>query len=147
REVAQIALAPFHAQYEGVHPKTLEPIFSYEGRDAIFEELPRGARHLVAIVTGSVRALHGAYTHDGAKPIREREGVVLVVDLEAHQDAALLKHIPALLQTTLPRVQWIVATSAAPVTLGCDRGEVIALRRDPNEPRVIVHEGAFAVLH
>ena len=148
REVLQIALAPFHAQYEGVHPKTLEPMFSHEGRDAIFEELPRGARHLVAIVTGAVRALHGAYvSHEGAKPILLREGVVLVDDLEAQQDAALLKHMPALLKTALPRVQWIVATSAAPVTLGCERGEVIALRREPDEGRVIVHEGAFAVLH
>jgi hypothetical protein len=148
RETLQIALAPFNAQYEGVHPKTLEPIFSYEGKDAIFEELPRGARHLVAIVTGAVRALHGAYaSHENAKAVREREGVVLVDDLEAQQDAALLKHVPALLKAALPRVQWILATSAAPVTLGCERDEVIALRREPEEGRVIVHEGAFAVLH
>ena len=148
REALQIALAPFHAQYEGVHPKTLEPIFTHEGRDAIFEELPRGARHLVAIVTGAVRALHGAYaSHQDVKPILLREGVVLVDDLEAQQDAALLKHVPALLKAALPRVQWIVATSATPVTLGCERDEVIALRREPDEGRVIVHEGAFAVLH
>jgi hypothetical protein len=148
RDVTQIALAPFHAQYEGVHPKTLEPIFSFEGRDVIFEELPRGARHLVAIVSGAVRVLHGAYAStENAKPLREREGVVLVDDLEAQQDAALLRHVPALLKASLPRVQWIVATSATPVTLGCDRGEVVALRREPNEGRVIVHEGAFAILH
>jgi hypothetical protein len=150
REVAQIALAPFHADYEGVHPKTLEPMFSHEGRDAIFEELPRGARHLVAIVIGSLRALHGAYSPHAdanARPIREREGVVVIDDLEAQQDAALLQHIPAVLKAALPRVQWIVATSAAPVTLGCERGEVIALRREPDEGRVVVHEGAFAVLH
>jgi len=147
-EVLQVALGPFHAQYEGVHPKTLEPVFSYEGRDAIFEELPRGARHLVAIVTGATRALHGAYvSHEDPKSILLREGVVLVDDLEAQQDAALLKHLPALLKAALPRVQWIIATSAAPVTLGCERGEVVALRREPEEGRVIVHEGAFAVLH
>jgi len=93
-EVLQVALGPFHAQYEGVHPKTLEPVFSYEGRDAIFEELPRGARHLVAIVTGATRALHGAYvSHEDPKSILLREGVVLVDDLEAQQDAALLKHL------------------------------------------------------
>ena len=148
REVLQLALAPFHAQYEGVHPKTIEPMFSHEGKDATFEELPRGARHLVAIMTGSVRALHGAYaSHEDTKPILQREGVVVVDDLEAQQDGALLKHMPALLKAALPRVQWIVATSAAPVTLGCDRGEVIALRREPDDGRVIVHEGAFAVLH
>jgi hypothetical protein len=148
RDVSQITLAPFNAQYDGVHPKTLEPIFSHEGRDAIFEELPRGARHLVAIVTGALRVLHGAYaTHENARPLREREGVIVVDDLEAQQDAALLKHVPALLKAALPRVQWIIATSAAPVTLGCERDEVLALRREPDENRVIVHEGAFAVLH
>ena len=148
RETLQLVLAPFHAQYEGVHPKTIEPAFSHEGRDAIFEELPRGARHLVAIMTGAVRALHGAYaSQEDAKPIRAREGVVLVDDLEAQQDAALLRHFPALFKSALPRVQWIVATSAHPVTLGCERDEVIALRREPDEGRVIVHEGAFAVLH
>ncbi len=146
RDVASIALAPFHAQYDGVHPRTLEPIFSVEGRDAIFEELPRGARHLLAIVTGAVRVLHGAYL-DSERPVRERQGVVLVDDLEAQQDAAILRHFPALLKASLPRVQWIVATSAAAVTLGCERDEVIALRREPEEGRVVVHEGAFAVLH
>ncbi|HEX4514587.1 MAG TPA: hypothetical protein VH054_13645 [Polyangiaceae bacterium] len=148
RDVSQIALAPFNAQYEGVHAKTLEPIFSHEGRDAIFEELPRGARHLVAIVTGALRVLHGAYaSQESCKPLREREGVIVVDDLETQQDAALLKHVPALLKASLPRVQWILATSATPVTLGCERDEVLALRREPDESRVIVHEGAFAVLH
>ncbi len=139
-------LAPFHAQYDGVHPRTLEPMFSVEGRDAIFEELPRGARHLLAIVTGAVRVLHGAYL-GSERPVRERQGVVLVDDLEAQQDAAIVRHFPALLKASLPRVQWIVATSAAAVTLGCERDEVIALRREPEEGRVVVHEGAFAVLH
>jgi hypothetical protein len=146
RDVASIALAPFHAQYDGVHPRTLEPIFSFEGRDAIFEDLPRGARHLLAIMAGAVRVLHGAYASSD-KPVRAREGVVLVDDLEAQQDTALLRHIPALLKAALPRVQWIVATSATPVTLGCERDEVVALRREPDEGRVVVHEGAFAVLH
>jgi hypothetical protein len=148
REVSQIALAPFHAQYEGVHSKTLEPVFAIEGRDVIFEDLPRGARHLLAILVGAVRTLHGAYAHtEDARPLRDREGVVLVDDLESQQDAALLRHFPSLLKAALPRVQWIVATSAAPITLGCERDEVVALRREPDQGRVVVHEGAFAVLH
>ena len=97
RDVASIALAPFHAQYDGVHPRSLEPTFSVEGRDAIFEELPRGARHLLAIVTGAVRVLHGAYLGIGA-PGARASGRILIDDIEAQQDAALLRHFPALLQ-------------------------------------------------
>jgi len=146
REAAALVLAPFGAEYEGVHAKTLEPMFTFEGREAALEDLPRGARHLVAIASLSVRALTGAYA-ESERPIREREGVVVVDDLEANQDAGLLRHLPSLLKTVLPRVQWIVATASAAVTLGCERDEVIALRRDLDVDRVVVHEGAFAVLH
>ncbi len=146
RDAAAVALSPFRAEYEGVHPQTLEPMFVLGGRDAIFEELPRGARHLLSIATLSMRVLYGAYVGSD-KPIRDREAVVLVDDLEAQQDAAILRHLPNLLKAMLPRVQWIVATSATALTLGCERGEVIALRREPEEGRVVVHEGAFAVLH
>ncbi len=146
REVAALVLGPFGAEYEGVHAPTLEPMFVVDGRDATFEELPRGARHLLAIVCLSMRVLHGAYAGSG-RPVREREGLVLVDDLEAQQEAAVLRHVPSLLKTALPRVQWVVASSAAVVTLGCERDEVVALRREAEASRVSVHEGAFAVLH
>ncbi|HEY1954242.1 MAG TPA: AAA family ATPase [Polyangiaceae bacterium] len=146
REVASVVLAPFRAEYTGAHPKTLEPLFAIEHRDAIFEDLPRGARHLLAIATLSVRTLAAAYA-GAERPVREREGLVVVDDLEAQQDARLLRHLPALLKTALPRVQWIVTTSSPAVTLGCERGEVIALRREPEGERVVVHDDAFAILH
>ena len=146
RESCALVLSPFGAAYDGVQPKTLEPMFTFEGRDAAFEDLPRGARHLLAIAALSTRTLAAAYP-EPLRAIREREGVIVIDDLEAHQDAALLRHLPALLKAMLPRVQWIVATAAAPVTLGCERGEVVALRRDAEEGRVLVHEGAFAILH
>lgn len=146
RESAAIVLSPFRAEYTGTDPTTLEPVFSFEHRRIAFEELPRGARHLLAIVTMSVRALAAAYPL-AERPTREREGVFVVDDLEAQQDAPILRHMPALLRTTLPRAQWILATSAPAVTLGCERGEVIALRRDAEAGRVIVHDDAAAVLH
>jgi len=146
RDATAIVLRPFGATYEGVHARTLEPKFSFEGREAAFEDLPRAARHLLAVAALSIRTLVAAYP-ESERPIREREGVVVIDDLEANQDGALLRHLPLLLKTLLPRVQWIVATSAANVTLGCERDEVIALRRDQDVDRVLVHEGAFAVLH
>jgi hypothetical protein len=146
REAAALVLGPFGAEYDGIHPRSLEPVFAFEGRDATFEDLPRGARHLLAIVALSVRTLVAAYP-ESERPVREREGVVLVDDVEANLDASVLRHVPAMLKAVLPRVQWILTTSAAAITLGCERDEVVALRRDPEEGRVVVHEGAFAVLH
>jgi hypothetical protein len=146
REVAAIVLAPFSAEYDHVDPRSLEPIFTLETRDVVFEELPRGARHLFAIVVLATRVLYAAYGGP-QRPIREREGVVLIDDLESQQDTAQLRHLPVFLKSALPRVQWIVSTSASPVTLGCERDEVIALRREAEHDRVLVHEGAFAVLH
>lgn len=146
REVAQIVLSPYRADYDGVDARTFEPMFAFEGRDAIFEDLPRGARHLLAIMIGAVRVLYGASPASDV-PVREREGVVLVDDLDAQQETTLVAHLPALLKVALPRVQWIVSSSATAITLGCERGEVVALRRHPEEGRIVVHEGAFAVLH
>ncbi len=145
REAAQIVLAPYRADYEGIDARTFEPRFAFEGRDAIFEELPRGARHLLAIMALSIRVLYGA-SPSSDKPIRQREGVIVVDDLETQQETSLVRHLPALLKIALPRVQWIVSSSSSAITLGCERGEVIALRREP-EGRVVVHEGAFAILH
>lgn len=144
-EVAEIVLSPYRAEYDGVDARTFEPRFSFEGREAIFEELPRGARHLLAIMALSVRVLHTA-TPGSDKPTRQREGVIVVDDLEAQQESTLVRHLPDLLKEALPRVQWIVSSSSSAITLGCARGEVIALRREP-EGHVLVHEGAFAILH
>ncbi len=146
REVAQIVLSPYRAEYEGVDARSFEPLFAFEGRDAIFEDLPRGARHLLAIVTLGMRVLYGA-SPSSSTALRQREGVFVVDDLEAQQEASLVRHLPSLLKIALPRVQWIVSSSSSAITLGCERGEVIALRREPEEGRVVVHEGAFAVLH
>lgn len=145
REVAAVLLEPFGARYEGADPGTLEPIFAINGGPLVlFDDLPRGARHLLAIGALATRALYGAYEGDPLK-VREREGVVLVDDLESMQDAVIAKLIPHLLARALPRVQWITATSHASVTMSCDRGEVIALRRAGD--RLELHEGPLATLH
>ncbi len=135
---------PFGVEWRGVHLPSLEPVFSFEGRTVGFDDLPRGARHLVSVGALVIRSLAGAYPSSD-RPIREREGVVLVDDLESQQDAAILRELPALLKAALPRVQWIVATASTAVALGCEHDEVVAMRRD--DDRVVLHEGAFALLH
>jgi hypothetical protein len=145
REIAAVFLEPFALRYEGADPRTLEPIFQTgRGESATFDDLPKGARHLLAIGAIAARALFSAYDGDESI-VREREGVIVVDDIEAQQDAALLRHLPALLVRALPRVQWILTTASTAVTMGCDRGEVLALRRAGDT--LELHEGPLATLH
>lgn len=145
REVAAVLLEPFGARYEGADPTTLEPVFAIDGGPLVlFDDLPRGARHLLAIGALATRALYGAYEGD-PREVREREGVVMVDDLESMQDAVNAKLIPHLLARALPRVQWITATSHPSVTMNCDPGEVIALRRTGD--RLELHAGSLATFH
>ncbi|MFO0671247.1 MAG: hypothetical protein U0235_16730 [Polyangiaceae bacterium] len=139
-----ILLEPFQHTWEGVRADSLEPIFRDDAGAAIpFEELPRGARHLVSIGALAVRAL-AAHCPEGRSP-RDREGVVLVDDVEAGQDAPVQRILPQLLARALPAVQWILATSSPLVTTGCAPGETIVLRR--GERLVEVHEGDQALIH
>ncbi len=143
-EAIAVLLEPFERTWAGVQSDTLEPVFrDRDGGLAPLEEIPRGARHLVAIAALGLRALAGAYPE--VRSPREREGVILVDDLELAQDAAVLRVLPQLLLRALPRVQWIVSTSS-PVLMGeCEPGDTIALRRA--ERRVEIHEGDLALLH
>jgi hypothetical protein len=144
RETLAILLEPFHRTWKGVAPETLEPMFSDRGGPlAPFEELPRGARHLVAIAALAVRAL--ASPTDRRSDIRLREGVVLVDDIEVGQDASILRILPQLLRHALPGVQWILTTSSPVVSSACAPGETIALRR--SDELVEIHDGDLALLH
>ena len=144
REVCAIVLRPFALQYRGADPSTLEPVFAGgAGRSVLFDDMPKGARHLVTIVVHAVRALYSAIDGDGDP--RVREGLVLVDDAESQLDPVVQRATPQLLREALPRVQWVLATSSPALTLGCQPGEVVALRREAD--RIAVHEGIDAVIH
>jgi hypothetical protein len=136
-------LAGIH--YGGVDPSTLEPFFDGTpvGRQS-FDELPTSARHLLSLVILPLRALAGAYP--GRDP-RQAQGVVLVDDVDLHLEPRVQHGLVAALKQALPRVQWIVTTASEAVALGCDAGEVIALRRMESSSVVEVHEGDLAVTH
>lgn len=142
REVTGVMLEPFGFTYAGVGPTTLEPeARDPEGRVVGFDALPRAARHLVAFGALSLRALFAAYP--GSDAPREREGVVLVDDVEAQQDPSMLRALVPLLRRALPNVQWILTTASTQLALACAAGEVIALRRSRGS-RIEIGEG---VLH
>jgi hypothetical protein len=130
----------------GADPTMLEPMFALQdlGTTALFDELPQHARHLVAIVALTLRAIYAARPDDDP---RTAEAVVLVDDIDSHQDPSVQRAIPAALRASLPGVQWIVTTSSPAVAMGCAQGEVIALRRLPGSARIEVHDGELAQLH
>jgi hypothetical protein len=142
RDVANRMLAPFGFSYGGVSPTTLEPeARDASGRPVSFDALPRPARHLLSIGVLSLRALFAAYPR--SETPREREGVVLVDDVESQQDPAMLKSLVSVFRGALPNVQWIVTTASTQLALACSGGELIALRKT-EAARVEIGEG---VLH
>jgi hypothetical protein len=144
-EVLSVLLRPYSLEWTGADAATLEPTFrTREGEPVGLDELPKGARHLAAIGSLTVRALFGAYPGSPVPP-REREGVVLVDDLESQQDPAVLRVVVRLFEEALPRVQWVVGTAAHAVGAPCEPHEIVALRRI--EHRIEVHEGLLAFVH
>jgi hypothetical protein len=131
--------------YRGVSPSTLEPVFEAGPRPPLaFDELPAAARHLVSFGALTVRALHAAYPD---RDVDACEGVVLVDDVDLHQDARVQPRLVPLLKSVLPGVQWVLTTSSNLVASGCETGEVFALRRLTHSDRVELYAGSLAVTH
>jgi len=131
-------------RYVGLDPFSWEPMFrSAEGVRLPFDALPTRARHLVAFGALSVRTLWAAY------PDRDpllAEGVVLIDEVDLHQDAAVALKLPAALRAALPSVQWILTTHSPVLASGAAAGEVFALRAG-TEGKVELHAGHSATTH
>jgi hypothetical protein len=131
--------------YVGADPASLEPLFeSSGGRTVAFDELPTSARHLASFVALPLRTLYAAYAQ--SDPLMH-EGVVVIDDVELHQDATTQRALGPALRRALPRVQWIVTTSSPNVAFGCEPHEVIALRRLEASGAVELHTGSMALVH
>jgi hypothetical protein len=140
---ALVSLSGF--AYLGVDPLSLEPVFRGSGHRALpFDALPTRARHLVAMAALPVRTLWAAYP--GRDP-RECEGVVMIDEIDLHQDPVVQAGLIARLRAALPHVQWIVTTTSPTVAGSCDTREVLALRRLPEVDRVELFVGSEARTH
>jgi hypothetical protein len=130
--------------YEGLDAVTWEPMFrAGDGTRMPFDALPTRARHLVAFAALSVRTLWAAYPD---RDPRIAEGVVLIDEVDLHQDVAVALKLPAALRAALPSVQWILTTCSPVVASGAASGEVLALRTS-TEGRVELHAGPSAITH
>jgi len=97
----------------------------------------------VAFAALSVRTLWAAYPD---RDPRIAEGVVLIDEVDLHQDVAVALKLPAALRAALPSVQWILTTCSPVVASGAASGEVLALRTS-TEGRVELHAGPSAITH
>jgi hypothetical protein len=115
-------------RFVGACPTTFEPLFASndEGRLLPFDDLPTAARHAIAFVALPLRALAAAYPD---RSPGTTEGVVLIDDAELHQSPDVLAALPRALTAALPRVQWILATSARGLAEAVPEDAVIVLRR------------------
>lgn len=139
---ALVSLSGF--KYLGLDALSWEPMFrSNEGARLSFDALPTRARHLVAFGALSVRTLWAAYPD---RDPRIAEGVVLIDEVDLHQDVSVASKLPAALRAALPSVQWILTTHSAALAAGAAPGEVFALRAG-SEGRVELHAGPSATTH
>lgn len=130
--------------YMGLDALSWEPMFrSHEGTRLPFDALPTRARHLVAFGALSVRTLWAAYPD---RDPRIAEGVVLIDEVDLHQDVAVALKLPAALRAALPSVQWILTTHSAALASSVAEGEVLALRTS-TEGRVELYAGPAATTH
>lgn len=137
-----VSLSGFH--YLGLDAISWEPMFrSADGVRLPFDALPTRARHLVAFGALSVRTLWAAYPD---RDPRLAEGVILIDEVDLHQDAAVAVKLPATLRTALPAVQWILTTHSPVLASGAAAGEVFALRSG-TEGKVELHAGQSAITH
>ncbi len=127
--------------FEGADPSTFEPMFDTGGvTRASFDELPASARGVLAFGVLTARALHAAYP---AKPPRASEGVVLIDEVELHQEPEIARAIVPALTRLFPRVQWVVSTQQPAVARACESEAVLALRRMPSSSRVELFAGTI----
>ena len=130
--------------YLGLDQFSWEPMFrGSDGAQLPFDALPTRARHLVAFGALTVRTLWAAYPD---RDPRIAEGVVLIDEVDLHQDASVAPRLPGALRSALPSVQWILTTHSPLLAAGVAAGEVLALRAGA-EGRVELHAGPSATTH
>jgi hypothetical protein len=155
REFGALAAGMLHAvdalvglsgfKYLGVEPRSLEPRFAAaDNAEVRFDTLPTRVRHLAAIAALTVRALWAAYP---ARDPLGAEGIVVIDEVDLHQDEVVLTGLVPALRRALPLVQWIVTTTSPVVAASCEAGEVLALRKTTARQGVDLYFGASARTH
>lgn len=138
-------LDEFGLRFVGCAQASMEPEFEYDSGDRVtFDDLPRAAKHLIAIIALTIRA--SAAAHPGRDP-RDAEAVALVDDADLHLPRKLQERVPDLLERALPKAQWVLATTSPALAVHRCEGSVFRLRREKATGPVEMSTGLDAVLH
>ncbi|HEX2734375.1 MAG TPA: hypothetical protein VHM70_22350 [Polyangiaceae bacterium] len=132
-------------EYIGISPTSLEPTFV--GRERVqlpFDALPSAVKHAAAFGALTLRALWAAYP--GLNP-ELAQGLVVIDQIELHQDASVAAILLERLLAALPNVQWIVTTRSQELLASRNPDECVALRRLDPAGKVSVHWGPDAHVH
>jgi hypothetical protein len=132
-------------RYGGLDPKTLEPLFlTTDGESLGFDALPTYLKHCIAFGALSIRAAWSAYPNIDP---RRAQAVVLIDEVDLHQDTATAAALMDVLAQQLPEVQWILTTRSSALLAARDESETLALRRLDEQGGVAVHTGPDALVH
>lgn len=132
-------------RYGGLDPRTLEPLFiGADGQGLGFDALPTYLKHCIAFGALSIRAAWSAYPNIDP---RRAEAVVLIDEIDLHQDSATATGLMDVLVGQLPDVQWILTTRSSALLAARDESETLALRRLEEEGGVSVYAGPDAQVH
>jgi hypothetical protein len=135
----------YQTEYLGIDPETLEPSFRIGQRPHItFDELPTCVKHALAFCVIPLRRIWAAYPD--LDP-RRGQAVVVIDQIELHQEPATAVALVETLLTLFPEVQWIATTRSSELLAARSPDEVIALRRAEPEQLVTVNLGNAARVH
>lgn len=132
--------------WSGVCARTFQPLFHGRGRTIAFDDLPKSAKHLAAWAALTARMIHArAPASSSSEELRAREAVVIIDDVERDLEPELLRALPALLRSALPRAQWIVTTASRELAAATDPAELVVLHEDGSAR--VRDDGRGAPLH
>lgn len=145
RQVVGQVCRLYQTDYLGIDPETLEPSFRIGQRPFVtFDELPTCLKHALAFCVIPLRRIWAAYPD--LDP-RRGQAVVVIDQLELHQDPAAAVALVETLLELFPEVQWIMSTRSSELLAARSPDEVIALRRAEPDQLVTVNLGQLTRVH
>lgn len=112
--------------------RDLEPVFSLNGRECYFEELPSGYKSVLSIVFSIIDWIEGVFSDEDAL-IERAHGTVLIDEIDAHLHPSWQMIILDILQSFFPNLQFIITTHSPYVIMSAKEGELLWMKTDSHQ--------------